>query len=320
MTSFLRWPARLVAPAIAVAGLLASAGPAAAGWDNVFQVSCNDCKSKPRTSYYSAPAPQPEKHVEYQRSYYYEPITVMKPERFTEEVPVQVKSYYWDPVTSYTYKSYYDPCSGCSQQIAVPRTSYVRKEQCSTITKYVERVRMVPTQVQRKVEVTRPVVTYYLPEQRRYVPDCELPGAGGANPRVDEMRAPPSVFPDSGTGTIPPTRLPVTEQSRQKLSPAPARPTTVNAHTASRASAGVRGEVVLNDQNTPRPGAKVVFVSAKNTDVREFATADQFGNFDVKLDAGDWYLYLGNGEGKATMHKKITVGEYESREFKVVSR
>jgi len=314
--SLLRWPVRLAAPVIAAAGLLASAGSAAAGWDNVFQVSCNDCKPKPRTSYYSAP--QPEKRVEYQRSYYYENVTVMKPERFTEEVPVKVKSYYWDPVQTYTYKSYYDPCSGCSQQIAVPRTSYVRKEECSTVMKYVERCRMVPTQVQRKVEVTQPVVTYYYPEQKRYVPDCELPSAGGSSPGVDELRSPPTVAPDGAR--IAPQRLPVTEQSRQKLSPAPARPTTVNAHTASRGSAGVRGEVVLNDQATPRPGAKVVFVNAKDNDLREYATADQFGNFDVKLAAGEWYLYLGNGEGKATMHKKISVGEYESREFKVVSR
>ena len=40
----------------------------------------------------------------------------------------------------------------------------------------------------------------------------------------------------------------------------------------------------------------------------------------MKLPAGEWYVYLGNGDGRASYHKKITVGEYDAREFKVVSR
>ena len=75
-----------------------------------------------------------------------------------------------------------------------------------------------------------------------------------------------------------------------------------------------------DDQHTPRPGAKLVFVSAADTAVREYVTADRFGNFDVRLPAGDWHVYLGNGDGRALYHKKITVGEYDAREFKVVSR
>ena len=214
--------ARLAVPLAAFAGLLTTGGTAAAGWDNVFQVCCNDCRPRARASYYADPCPTPcpQQKVEYQRSYYYEPVTVMKPERVAEEVPVRVRSYYWEPVTSYTYTSYYDPCTCQCQQIAVPRTSYVRKESCNTVMRYVERIRMVPVQVQRKVEVTRPVVTYYGPETRRYLPaDCELPPVGVAGPaapvappvgpRVDELRVnPPSVMPDS-TSTIPPTQLPI---------------------------------------------------------------------------------------------------------------
>jgi hypothetical protein len=77
---------------------------------------------------------------------------------------------------------------------------------------------------------------------------------------------------------------------------------------------------VANDQVTPRPGAKLVFVSAADTNKREYAQADSFGNFDLKLPAGDYYVYLGNGDGRATYHKKLTVREYDAREFKVVSR
>ncbi len=321
---------RLSAPLVAAAGLLATGGTAAAGWDNVFQVCCHDCKARPRAAYYADPCPQPcppQAHVEYQRSYYYEPVTVMRAERYTEAVPTQVRSYYWEPVTTYTRASYYDPCTCTCQDICVPRTSYVRKERCDTVTRYCERIRMVPVQVQRKVEVTRPVVTYYGPETRRYLPaDCELPPAGVAGPaapRVDELRVnPPSVMPDTSI-TIPPTQLPTIPNARPRTMPPPARPVTgpVNAHTTSRPGpATVRGEIVQSDRVTPRPGAKLVFVSAADTDRREYVTADRFGNFDLKLPAGDWYVYLGNGDGRALFHKKITVRESESREFQVVSR
>lgn len=314
-----------VLPLIAVVGLIASAAPASAGWDNVFQVCCHDCKPRSTQSYFRADNcdPKPERRVEYQRSYYMEPVTVMKAERYTEEVPTQVKSYYWDPVTTYTYSSYYDACTGKCQQIACPKTSYVRKEQCNTVMRYVERTRMVPTQLQRKVEVIRPVVTLYYPEVRRYAPaDCELP-VGGAAPRVDEFRgSQPSVIQEGDM--IPPTKLPISGGSRPRTAPAPTttKPFTggVNARTTSYAPATVRGEVVRNDQITPRGGTKLVFVSAANIDVREYVTSDSFGNFDVKLPAGEWHVYLGNGEGRAQYHKKISVGEYDAREFKVVSR
>jgi hypothetical protein len=317
MTRLLRSLRRTAA---AAAGLLATAGPAAAGWDNVFQVTCHDCKPRARSSYFRADDCPPEKKVEYQRSYYYEPVTVMKPERYTEEVPTQVKSFYWEPVTRYTYTSYYDPCTGQCQQLACPKTCYVRKEQCNTVMRYVERVRMVPVQVQRKVEVTRPVVTYYGPEVRRYVQDdCELPAAGAAGPSVERIPGGgPTVVPDR----IPSTDLPTGPSggtSRPRSSPA-LPPGKVNAHTTSRAAATLRGEIVAQDQVTPRPGAKLVFVKAANHDAREYATADAFGGFDVKLPAGEWFVYLGDGQGKATMHTKISVAAADSREFKVVSR
>jgi hypothetical protein len=337
---------RLSAPVLAVAGLLMTGGTAAAGWDNVFQVCCHDCKPRPiRAFFRAAPCdpcppdpcpPPPAARVEYQRSYYYEPVTVMRAERYTEEVPTTVRSFYWEPVTTYTRASYYDPCTCTCQDICIPRTSYVRRERCDTVMRYVERIRMVPVQVQRKVEVTRPVVTYYGPETRRYLPaDCELPPAGVAGPipvgppsvgpigpRVDELRAPPSVAPEAG-GYIAPQQLPTLPNARPRTQP-PARPVApgpVNARTTSRPGpASVRGEIVLSDQITPRPGAKLVFVSAADHDRREYVTADRFGNFDLSLPAGEWHVYLGNGDGRAMYHKKISVGEYDAREFKVVSR
>ena len=326
MTPTPRLTIRLAVPLLAAAGLLGDASPVLAGWDNVFQVCCHDCKPRPRTSYYAAePCPE-QREVRYEQRCYYEPVTVMKPERFTEEVPVRVRSYYWDPVTTYTRSSYYDPCTGQCQDICVPRTSYVRKEQCNTVMRYVERIRMVPTQVNRKVCESRPVVTYYGPVTKRYenCDTCELPPAGAA-PKVDEYRQnPPSVLPEASGSNIPPQSLPITPNSRSRFAPPPSQPAysgKVNARTTSRtAPSTIRGEVVTQDQLTPRPGAKVVFVNAADLTQREYTAADAFGNFDLKLPAGEWYVYVGNGDGRASYLRKISVGEYEARQFTVVSR
>ena len=82
-----RWPGCWPPPATA-----------AAGWDNVFQVCCHDCRPKPIRTFFRGRRLRPrrsrsrERRVEYQRSCYYEPVTVMKPERYTEAVPVQVRA------------------------------------------------------------------------------------------------------------------------------------------------------------------------------------------------------------------------------------
>jgi hypothetical protein len=309
---------------LALAGVFATSPVAEAGWNNVFLVSCNDCSPPARRS--SSP-PAPQRDVQYEQRCYYEPVKVMRPERFVEEVPVQVKSYYWDPVTSYSYRSYYDPCSGDCQQIAVPRTSYVRKEKCETVMKAVERVRMVPVEVSRKVCETRPVVTYYGPTTRTYGPIESTPPAGSSNPRIDELRPAPSVMPperSSGDRIIPPG-LPITpmEMASPKIGPAVTTMPKVNAFSTARSTSSktsIHGEVVGQDQQTPRSGAKLVFVSATDHNVREYATADEFGGFDLKLPAGDWHMYVGSGNGQASYHKKITVTDGESRNFTVVSR
>ena len=82
----------------------------------------------------------------------------------------------------------------------------------------------------------------------------------------------------------------------------------------------VRGEVVMPDQLTPRAGAKLVFVNADKPEQKEYATANAFGEFDVRLPAGKWYLYLGGDNGRATYHKQISLGDRETYDYKVVSR
>ena len=55
----------------------------------------------------------------------------------------------------------------------------------------------------------------------------------------------------------------------------------------------VRGEVVLNDQITPRADAKLVFMNADKPEQKEYVNANAYGEFDVHLPAGTWYLYVG---------------------------
>lgn len=335
---------RLVAPAVALTGLLATAAPAAAGWDNVFQVCCHDCRSR---ASYSAPAPcpqpcpQPEARVSYVQRCYYQPVTEYRRESYYTPVQEQVRSYYYEPVCSYRYSTYYDPCSGCPQEIATPVTSYRLREKCNTVTRYIERCRMVPVTSYRQVTTMQPVVTYYYPPQVSsscYTPGAPLipadqyhgqvapAGPGMTAPQVDQIRqTPPAVMPER-TDSIPGTNLPTAPSSTLPNSmqrSLPARPATSpprGANFASRSRAELRGEVVLNDRQTPRAHTKVIFLNADRMDVRVSAVTNEFGEFDVTLPPGDWYVYLSTGDGKAVYHKKITVRDYDNPTYRVVSR
>lgn len=306
---------------LAVIGLVAAASPAAAGWDNVFQLTCRDCR--PRASYYAppppcpTPCPQPEARVSYVQRTYYQPVTEMRREAYYVPVTENVKSYYYEPVTSYTYSCYYDPCTGCPQEIAVPRTSYRVREQCNAVTRYVEKCRMVPVTTYRPVTTCQPVVTYYYPQ----TPACSVPALPGVAPST---AAPPRTEvgpPTGGDGSnIAPPDVPVAPRSFPKAMPGQTRYTPSFARTASLGTGYLRGEVVTNDRQTPRSGAKLVFVNAAKTSVREYATANEFGEFDAKLPAGDWHIYVSDGSGQAARHSKISVRDGEPRDVTLVSR
>jgi hypothetical protein len=81
----------------------------------------------------------------------------------------------------------------------------------------------------------------------------------------------------------------------------------------------VAGEIVEKDRVTPRAGARVVFVNATDTANREYATANEFGEFETKLPSGDWFVYLSKGDGKAAYHSKISINGHP-RNLKVVSQ
>jgi hypothetical protein len=323
---------RCAALALAAA-LVGVAESASAAWDNVFQVCCNDC-NRPKTSYYAAPAcpqacpqpcPQPVAQISYVQRSYYQPVTEYVRKSYYQPVTKQVTSYYYEPVTEYKYSTYYDPCTGCPQKVCTPCTSYRLRSQCNSVTSYVERCAMVPVTTLKQVNYQQPVVSYYYPPTPACPPTGTSyyplpPAAGSSGPTVNELREnPPGVMPQKGGSDtmIQPQELPT---GPGMSNPRPNNTKLRPEKTVSRSSVvSVRGEVVLNDQITPRAGAKLVFMNADKPEQKEYATANAYGEFDVRLPAGNWYMYVGEA-GKATYHKQINLGDRDTVDYKVVSR
>ncbi len=305
--------------ALAMSVALFANSPANAAWDNVFQVCCNDC-NRPRASYYAPPCPQPcpqpEVRISYVQRTYYQPVTEYVRKSYYEAVTKNVTSYYYEPVTEYKYSTYYDPCTGCPQRISTPTTSYRLRSQCNAVTSYVERAAMVPVTSLRPVNYQQPVVSYYypIPTAASFYP---LPPVATPGPTVNELRDPPTVTPGTSDG-IPPQQL---KTSPEMSYPRPGTTKLRPEKTVSRSSiVSVRGEVVLNDQITPRSGAKLVFMNADKPEQKLYATANEYGEFDLRLAAGTWYMYVGGAKGDASYHKKISVGDRDTVDYKVVSR
>jgi hypothetical protein len=307
---------KLLRYAAPLAALLTLCGaPAQAGWDNVFQVACRNCRPREVRSSYYAPAPvASHSRTSYVENTYDEVITVEKPTLVREPVDVQVRSYYFDPVTTYTTRSYKN-AAGCVEEVSVPCTRYVRKEECNTVTRYVERMKMVPTEVRRKVTERTPVTTITGPTTRSYSSDCENcglpPASSGRAPRVEVERG----------DRLPPLDVNGVNRSKSVAPLPPAKPFTgtVNARTTSLATA-VRGEVVGSDRATPKAGAKLVFLNDANYDEAVRVTADEYGNFLAQLPAGKWHVYVGNGQGRADLTTAVTVAAYDAKPLTVVSR
>ena len=63
-----------------------------------------------------------------------------------------------------------------------------------------------------------------------------------------------------------------------------------------------------------------MFVNAADAAVKVYANANATGEFDTKLAAGQWHVYLGGDNGKAVFHKTVTLGDRDTVDYKVVSR
>src|SRR5262249_10935212 len=139
-------------------------------------------------------------------------------------------------------------------------------------------------------------------------------------PRIEQIRDnPPGIMQQPNSDmTIPPQGVPTTPLPGMSAPKANTKLRPEKTVSLSKVVA-VRGEVVLNDQMTPRGGAKLVFRNASKREQKEYVTANAFGEFDVNLPAGTWYLYVGEGT-QATYHKQINLGDRETVDYKVVSR
>lgn len=320
MRALPRFAAGLV---LALGGLLGSAGSASAAWNNVFQVCCNDC-NKPRVAYSNpcpTPCPQPEMRISYVQRTYYQPTTEYVRRSYYEPVTKNVTTYYHEPVTSYKYSTYYDPCTGCPQQVCTPVTSYRLRSKCNAVTSMVERCAMVPVTSLRPVTVRQPVVSYYYPPEPVCPPVAGAPGfIPPAGASIEEQRgAQPGVIQEGGS-TISPQNVPTQPNGLPRTMPGTGTRLRPEKTVSRVGTVSVRGEVVKPDQLTPVGGMKLVFVNADNFDKREYATANAFGEFDVRLPAGNWHLYVGDVNGRANYHKQISLGDRATVDYKVVSR
>jgi len=317
----LRAPVRFAAAAVVSLGLFGFVAPSAqAGWDNVFQVACWHCKPRERREYVPPPSVRPSTQTSRYETRYEdremeETVTVMKPEYTKEPVDVQVRSYTWDPITTYTQRSYKNPATGCVETISEPRTSFVRKEDCQTVTKYVERMKMVPVQEKRRYIERTPVTTYYGPTTRYYPRDCDSCGLPPAN-RAPQVEAIPGAPPRVDSDRLKPQDIPTRSNSKFTTpAPAPGKSNPpVNARTtALAATSAVRGEVV-GANRLPQAGIRLVFLNAADFSDLRYAKADAYGNFAADLPAGQWLVYVGTSADQATQTKtQFTLGNYDTQ-------
>lgn len=322
--------------------------PAHAAWDNVFQVCCFGCRSRPAVSNYApaacCPAPCPQQTcctTQYVQRSYYTPVTCYQTQVSYQPVTSYRTSYYYEPVTSYRYSCYYDPCTCSYQQIASPQTCYRLRSQTCATTSYLQRTCQVPVTSYR-------LSYYYEPVTTCATTPCATPCCNGASapapaapaaPGVSESVAPAPAAPQPGVNE---SRTPANPSNGQydRYYPQPTTPPPPAAKTNSFAAppkaapppvvrldrivalpptnGPLQGQVVRLD-NLPQPGARLLFVHAERQAPRESATADQTGRFRVALSSGAWLVYLTGSDGKPTFHSKIEVRP-DSRPVVLVSR
>jgi hypothetical protein len=80
------------------------------------------------------------------------------------------------------------------------------------------------------------------------------------------------------------------------------------------------GQVVSQDNNAPKAGARLLFVSEAPTGQQESASTDASGKFKVTLASGGWLVYVRDDQGKAVFHSRVQVKGNESLQMTLVSR
>jgi hypothetical protein len=305
--------------ALTIGWLTTDVGSASAAWNNVFQTCCHGCRTPaPRSSFF-APAPSaccPT--VCYQQRCCYQPYTAYKQESYYEPVTTYRTSYHWEQVTTYRYTSYYDPCTGCSQQVCTPCTSYRLRSQCNAVQSYVQRCRMVPYTAYRQSCYLEPVVSSCptCPTGNCPTGGCPTPGVTEqpSNPNPNPARPLPGVAEDGGK-TLPPQNIP---NNRNGTVPSTNAPRI--DRIASNANGRLQGTIVSDDRITPKGNTRIVFASNDKQGPQFSAQADPAGRFKIELPPGEWTVYLTGNDGKPAYHSLISVKNSDQRLLTVVSR
>jgi hypothetical protein len=81
----------------------------------------------------------------------------------------------------------------------------------------------------------------------------------------------------------------------------------------------VEGILVRGD-NSPRAGARVVFVSAERYGLQQDVTTNEKGRFRATLEQGSWYIYLTGADGRQAFHSRIDVTGPQTARLTLLSR
>jgi hypothetical protein len=309
----------------ALAALTAIANPVHAGWNNVFQVCCNNCGTPAAPVVANAvdpccPAPPPTRvcTTRYIQRTYYQPVTTYRQSTYYEPVTTYRTSYFYEPVCSYRYSCYFDPCTCRYQTVATPVTSYRLRSQCCPVTTYLQRCCMTPVTTYRAMCYYEPVTTC-----------CDTPGgtpAPASQETTDSLPGPPPSgtrppvgskeerFPSSGDSSRPDVMPPANlkRNSEKPLNPRIDR-------IASRDGQNIDGRVVDGGRQA-LAGAKVLFVNVERKSDRHTATADRSGNFRAELSEGAWLVYTHDDQGKPVFSRRVEVPAGRSIQLTLVSR
>src|SRR5262245_42250909 len=301
---------------------------------------------------YSAPAdpcPQQQCTTNYVQRCFYTPCTTYETRSYYEAVTTMQTSYYYEPVTSYRYSCYYDPCTCSYKQVATPVVTQELRSRCCPVQTWVQRCCQVPVTVMKKSCYLEPQTTCCTTTVGALIPtSCAtngaMPLAGAAPAGPPTISATPSGPPTISTTppqTPPPPQIKegtapsgpnvgnmsYYQQSqwqapatfRQQSNPTPPNPTpqVKLERIVYGPESFVEGQIVQTD-NTPRPNASVLFVSADNGK-RETVTANNTGRFQVNLASGNWLVYVQGRDGTAQFHSRLSVQQHQAARITVVN-
>jgi hypothetical protein len=286
----------------------------------------------------------------YRTSYYYQPVTTYRTNYYYEPVCTYRYSCYYDPctcsyqqvatpVTSYRLRSQCCPVTSYLQRACVqPVTTYRQMTYYEPITTCCTTTPGAPVACPPPgAAVVPPANGYTAPPGNGYgngytaPPAAPPPGVGEERtpappPGVSESRD-PGLPSSEGRRYYPPGTTPRTSDSsfyrlRPVPTPPPASPPPAVRYERIASNPGdatLEGRVLTADR-APRPGARVLFVSADRSGERRTVTADRAGQFRADLASGGWLVYLHDDSGRPVFSRRIDVRAEKKESMTLSSR